>query len=111
MFLRSIISVAHFQCFACLASRIKMYEPIHLRPGNKDGPAQYGQHGQHSSTKALHKGFSVRKLQEQNKIKTPGSINGQSFIIDKCENCDIYILDYGVQVTMRLAWTEGIALG
>ncbi|KXZ45204.1 hypothetical protein GPECTOR_57g494 [Gonium pectorale] len=34
------------------------------------------------------------------KIKQPGSINGQSFIIDKCENCDIYLLDWSSQVTI-----------
>ncbi|GIL51839.1 hypothetical protein Vafri_7748 [Volvox africanus] len=46
------------------------------------------------------KDFQFVNCKDEIKIKTPGSINGQSFIIDKCENCDIYILDYCGQVTI-----------
>jgi len=31
-------------------------------------------------------------------IKAPGEINGQMFIIEDCEDCDIYICDYTAQV-------------
>lgn len=33
-------------------------------------------------------------------IKKPGSINGQQFIIDSCEDCDLYVLDHTAQVTI-----------
>ncbi|GLC45170.1 hypothetical protein PLESTB_000427900 [Pleodorina starrii] len=46
------------------------------------------------------KDFQFVGGQNEVKIKPPGSINGQSFMIDKCENCDIYILDHTGQVTM-----------
>lgn len=31
-------------------------------------------------------------------IKEPGQINGQMFIIEDCEDCDIYVCDYTAQV-------------
>ncbi|PNH10117.1 Protein XRP2 [Tetrabaena socialis] len=34
------------------------------------------------------------------KIKAPGTINGQSFTIDDCHDCDIYVLDHTGQVTV-----------
>ncbi|EFJ41269.1 hypothetical protein VOLCADRAFT_119771, partial [Volvox carteri f. nagariensis] len=46
------------------------------------------------------KDFQFVQCKGEAKIKMPGSINGQSFMIDKCENCDIYILDHCAQVTI-----------
>ena len=31
-------------------------------------------------------------------IKEPGQVNGQMFIIEDCEDCDIYVCDYTAQV-------------
>ena len=33
-------------------------------------------------------------------VKPPGSINGQQFIIDSCEDCELYVLDHTAQVTI-----------
>lgn len=33
-------------------------------------------------------------------VKAPGAINGQAFVIDKCENADLYIVDHCGQVTI-----------
>ena len=35
---------------------------------------------------------------EQTCIKGPGTINGQLFIIEDCEDCDIYVCDHLAQV-------------
>jgi len=42
--------------------------------------------------------FSNRKAETL--IKEPGSIAGQSFNIDNCQDCDIYLLDYSAAVTI-----------
>jgi len=39
------------------------------------------------------KDFMFSKLKGQVCIKEPGSINGQQFIIEDCEDCDIYLCD------------------
>ncbi|KAJ1494748.1 tubulin binding cofactor C-domain-containing protein [Baffinella frigidus] len=44
------------------------------------------------------KDFMFSNLKNQVCIKPPGSINGQMFIIEDCENCDIYICDHMAQV-------------
>jgi len=33
-------------------------------------------------------------------IKAPGEVDGQQFIIEGCENCDIYIMDHTAQVSI-----------
>lgn len=40
------------------------------------------------------KDFMFSKLTGQVCIKEPGSINGQMFIVEDCEDCDIYLCDY-----------------
>mmetsp|Transcript_37513 Transcript_37513/g.94700 ORF Transcript_37513/g.94700 Transcript_37513/m.94700 type:complete len:353 (-) Transcript_37513:348-1406(-) len=42
--------------------------------------------------------FRFVNLKGEVKVKPPGSINGQAFTIDKCEDCDLYILDNCAQV-------------
>mmetsp|Transcript_74018 Transcript_74018/g.120164 ORF Transcript_74018/g.120164 Transcript_74018/m.120164 type:complete len:402 (+) Transcript_74018:81-1286(+) len=44
------------------------------------------------------KDFMFSNLKGQVCIKAPGEINGQMFIIEDCEDCDIYICDYTAQV-------------
>ena len=46
------------------------------------------------------KDFMFMKLNGGVHIKPPGSINGQQFIIDSCEGCDLYVLDHTAQVTI-----------
>lgn len=46
------------------------------------------------------KDFMFMKLTSGVHIKAPGSVNGQQFIIDSCENCDLYVLDHTAQVTI-----------
>lgn len=43
--------------------------------------------------------FMVRGLVGQTVIKEPGSIRGQQFVIENCQDCDIYLLDHTAQVT------------
>lgn len=44
------------------------------------------------------KDYMFSNLKGQVCIKEPGSINGQQFIIEDCEDCDIYICDNTAQV-------------
>lgn len=44
------------------------------------------------------KDFMFSNLKGQVCIKEPGQINGQMFIIEDCEDCDIYVCDYTAQV-------------
>lgn len=46
------------------------------------------------------KDFMFTGLRGQTKVKLPGSINGQQFIIDDCEGCDLYVLDHCAMVTV-----------
>ncbi|GFR40821.1 hypothetical protein Agub_g1444 [Astrephomene gubernaculifera] len=46
------------------------------------------------------KDFQLVGCKGEVKVKLPGSINGQAYVIDKCEDCDIYVLDYCAQVTI-----------
>eukprot|EP00965_Chrysotila_dentata_P027261 905528-Pleurochrysis_carterae.AAC.1 len=38
-------------------------------------------------------------------------VSGQQFIIEECEDCDIYVLDYSAQVTIDLCRRCRIFLG
>jgi len=44
------------------------------------------------------KDYMFSNLKGQVCIKEPGSIDGQMFIIEDCEDCDIYVCDYTAQV-------------
>jgi len=50
------------------------------------------------------KDFMFSKLKGQVCIKEPGSINGQQFIIEDCEDCDIYLCDQTATVFWLLRW-------
>ncbi|CAF1631832.1 unnamed protein product, partial [Adineta ricciae] len=38
--------------------------------------------------------FILDKLKDQTIYRLPGSVNGQQFIIQNCDNCSIYVFDY-----------------
>eukprot|EP01083_Nonionella_stella_P087920 244796_1 len=44
------------------------------------------------------KDFMLVELEGQIIVREPGSIQGQQFILDRCKNCTIYLLDYSAQV-------------
>lgn len=44
--------------------------------------------------------FMLTKLQGQTIVRAPGSINGQQFIIEECEDCTIYLLDHTATVSI-----------
>lgn len=46
------------------------------------------------------KNFVLDKLSGETVGRMPGSINGQQFIIQNCENCDIYVFDHCATVTV-----------
>ncbi|KAL0045459.1 hypothetical protein WJX82_007249 [Trebouxia sp. C0006] len=46
------------------------------------------------------KDFVYKNLTGQSKVKPPGSIQGQQFIIDSCENCSIYLFDNSASVNI-----------
>jgi len=46
------------------------------------------------------KDFILSKLKDQTIIKEPGSIRGQQFVIEECENCTIYLLDHSATVSI-----------
>lgn len=64
--------------------------------GTTGGIANYNS----SKPKLDPKDFQFVGLTGETKIKLPGSINGQAFTLDKCEDCDIYLLDACAQVTI-----------
>jgi len=39
-------------------------------------------------------------LKGEVKVKPPGSIDGQAFAIQSCEDCDIYVVDHNAQITI-----------
>eukprot|EP00899_Mesostigma_viride_P001424 jgi/Mesvir1/11282/Mv01076-RA.1 len=68
--------------------------------GANGSPTQNKQYSWELQEKLDPKDFTFSKLVKQTKIKEPGSINGQSFIIEDCEDCDLYLLDACAQVTI-----------
>ncbi|CAF0969963.1 unnamed protein product [Rotaria sordida] len=42
--------------------------------------------------------FILDKLKDQTIFRLPGSVNGQQFIIQNCENCTVYVFDHTGQV-------------
>lgn len=44
------------------------------------------------------KDYEFRDLVAETRVKLPGSVNGQSFTIDNCQDCHLYILDNTAQV-------------
>ncbi|KAA6429949.1 MAG: protein XRP2, partial [Trebouxia sp. A1-2] len=46
------------------------------------------------------KDFVYKDLMGQTKVKPPGSIQGQQFIVDSCENCSIYLFDNSASVNI-----------
>jgi protein XRP2 len=44
--------------------------------------------------------FMLCKLKGQTIIKQPGSIRGQQFIIEDCEDCTIFLLDHSATVSI-----------
>eukprot|EP00854_Cymbomonas_tetramitiformis_P009976 gene9976-11812_t len=46
------------------------------------------------------KDFTFANLKGETKIREPGTIAGQQFIIDNCEDCHLYLFDYNATVTI-----------
>lgn len=46
------------------------------------------------------KNFMLDQLSNETVTRMPGSINGQQFIIQNCNSCDIYVLDHCATVTV-----------
>ncbi|KAG1665290.1 hypothetical protein FOA52_015867 [Chlamydomonas sp. UWO 241] len=57
------------------------------------------------------KDFQFKDLKGEVVIKPAGSINGQAFTIDTCEDCDLYIIDCCAQVTIDKAKNCRIFIG
>ena len=51
-----------------------------------------------AATKLDPKDFIFLKRKNETLVKRPGDVNGQGFVIELCENCDIYLLDHTQQV-------------
>jgi protein XRP2 len=49
--------------------------------------------------KAINKeDFILDKLKDQTIYRLPGSVNGQQFIIQNCDNCKVYVFDHTAQI-------------
>ncbi|KAF5839280.1 tubulin binding cofactor C-domain-containing protein [Dunaliella salina] len=46
------------------------------------------------------KDFQFKQCKGEVKVKAPGTINGQAFMIDECADCDLYVLDRCAAVTI-----------
>ncbi|XP_072045337.1 protein XRP2-like [Amphiura filiformis] len=46
------------------------------------------------------KDFTIEKLNGETAGRIPGKINGQQFIINQCEDCNIYIFDHNATITV-----------
>ena len=46
--------------------------------------------------------FMMSKRRGEVLLKLPGELNGQQFIIEECEDCDIFLLDWSATVTIDL---------
>eukprot|EP01116_Phalansterium_solitarium_P002316 TRINITY_DN12269_c0_g1_i1.p1 TRINITY_DN12269_c0_g1~~TRINITY_DN12269_c0_g1_i1.p1 ORF type:complete len:367 (-),score=80.66 TRINITY_DN12269_c0_g1_i1:207-1238(-) len=57
------------------------------------------------------KDFLCSKRNGETFVKLPGSINGQQFIIEECDNCDIYLLDYSDSVQIDYCTNSRIFIG
>ncbi|GAX81933.1 hypothetical protein CEUSTIGMA_g9361.t1 [Chlamydomonas eustigma] len=57
------------------------------------------------------KDFQFVNLKGEVRVKPPGSINGQAFSIDTCEDCDLYVVDACAQVMIDKAKNCRIFLG
>ena len=44
-------------------------------------------------------------------VKPPGSINGQQFIVEECEDCEIFLLDWSAMVTVDLCKRCRLVIG
>lgn len=42
--------------------------------------------------------FILDKLKDQTVYRLPGSVNGQQFIIQNCDNCTVYVFDHTAQI-------------
>lgn len=42
--------------------------------------------------------FMLNELRDQTIFRLPGSVNGQQFIIQKCDNCTVYVFDHTAQI-------------
>mmetsp|Transcript_3873 Transcript_3873/g.7236 ORF Transcript_3873/g.7236 Transcript_3873/m.7236 type:complete len:368 (+) Transcript_3873:181-1284(+) len=46
------------------------------------------------------KDFTFGNLKGEVKVREPGTVNGQQFIIDSCQDCDLYVLDHNAAITI-----------
>ncbi|XP_008327583.1 protein XRP2 [Cynoglossus semilaevis] len=57
------------------------------------------------------KDFMLTGLRDVTVGRLPGKLNGQQFVIQECENCDIYVLDHSAAVTVDDCVNCRIVLG
>ena len=57
------------------------------------------------------KDFMFTKRKGEVLVKPPGSINGQQFIVEECEDCDIFLLDWSAMVTVDLCKRCRLVIG
>ncbi|XP_019621821.1 PREDICTED: protein XRP2-like [Branchiostoma belcheri] len=46
------------------------------------------------------KDFTIANLKDETVGRVPGTVNGQQFIIQDCENCNIFIFDHSATITI-----------
>ncbi|KAL0482735.1 hypothetical protein AKO1_014280 [Acrasis kona] len=44
--------------------------------------------------------FIIKGRKDETIVRVPGTIDGQQFIIDGCENCDFYVMDFCAEVSV-----------
>ncbi|XP_062854047.1 protein XRP2 [Trichomycterus rosablanca] len=76
--------------------------------GNQDQPKQYSWD---TREKVDPKDFMLTGVKDATVGRLPGTLNGQQFVIQECENCDIYVLDHSATVTVDDCVNCRIVLG
>ena len=81
----------------CIWSKLFTGGNNHEQLSEDEGPKEYSWD---KRGKVDVKNFVLDKLSGEVVGRLPGSINGQQFIIQNCENCDIYVFDHCTTVTV-----------
>lgn len=64
---------------------------------NQEAPKQYSWD---KREKVDPKDFMLTGLKNETVGRLPGKLNGQQFVIQDCENCNIYVFDYSATITI-----------
>ncbi|XP_017335897.1 protein XRP2 [Ictalurus punctatus] len=76
--------------------------------GNQEEPKQYSWD---KRDKVDPKDFTLSGLKDATVGRLPGTLNGQQFIIQECENCNIYVFDHSAAVNVDDCVNCRIVLG